>query len=185
MERILIPRKGEQGSVLIIALIILVLLTLIGISATTTSDIDIQIAKNEQEYVKEFYVADSAWRQGIQWLDSLAAKPSLVNSTLLLNDETTNLNYLNVRNYGDGENGVFNDDFQDGTQDGALGTGANQKNYWYKVAYQNGNAMDGERAPLFGEGFRKYSFTIKGHAGGTNGQEVEVTVTRVMESGAY
>lgn len=185
MNRITNQKDNEQGSVLVIALTILVLLTLMGISVTRTSDIDIQIAKNEQEFVKEFYVADSAWKQGIQWLDTLAAKPNLVNSALFLADETSNDNYLNVRNYGGGASGVYNDNFTDGTQDGILGTGDNQLNYWYKVAYKDTSAMNGEKAPLFGDGFRRYFFTITGHAGGAQGQVVQVTVSRVMESGAY
>jgi len=50
--------KNESGSVLIIALLILVLLTIIGISASTTSTIDIQIAGNEKLYKIAFYAAD-------------------------------------------------------------------------------------------------------------------------------
>jgi len=181
------PKVKEQGSVLVVALVILVLLTLMGISVTTTSDIDIQIAKNEQQYVEEFYVADSAWKQGVEWLDGLAARPPLVNSAqyfALEEGETAAENLLNIRNYGEGESGDFNEDFVD-NQDGTLGNGANQLDYWYKVGYPDGSAMYGARVPLFGENFRRYSFVITGHAGGTNGQEVQVTVTRVMEAGAY
>jgi Tfp pilus assembly protein PilX len=179
MDKIIVTTRNEKGSVLIVALVILVLLTLMGISVTTTSDIDIQIAKNEQEYIREFYVADSAWRQAIQWLDTRAQAPSLVNKTLFTDDDTGE-HALNVRNYSDGGNGVLNDDFQN-NPDGTLGSGSNQIDYWYKIAYLNEAAMEGTIAPLFGEGFRKYSFIITSVAAGR--QTVELTVTRVYQSG--
>ncbi len=49
----------EEGSVLIVALLILVVLTIIGISATTTTEIEIQIAGNDQFHRIAFYGADS------------------------------------------------------------------------------------------------------------------------------
>ena len=42
--------KNEDGSVLVLALIMLVLLTLIGISATTTSMLETRISGNERVY---------------------------------------------------------------------------------------------------------------------------------------
>lgn len=49
----------QRGSVMVVALIILALLTIIGISATTTSEIDIQIAGNMKAYEIAFHHADS------------------------------------------------------------------------------------------------------------------------------
>jgi hypothetical protein len=51
--------KDEKGSVLVIALIMLVLLTILGITATTTSNIEVQIANNERNYKQAFYVANA------------------------------------------------------------------------------------------------------------------------------
>jgi type IV pilus assembly protein PilX len=59
MDKIKIIRE-EDGSVLVIALIMLVLLTLLGISATSTSNIELQIANNEKNYKKAFYTANAA-----------------------------------------------------------------------------------------------------------------------------
>jgi hypothetical protein len=59
MESFSRDQSGEQGSVLIVALVILVLLTIIGISATTTTDIETQIAGNEKFQKIAFYSADS------------------------------------------------------------------------------------------------------------------------------
>jgi len=52
-------KSGEQGSVMIVALVILVLLTIIGISATSTTNIETQIAGNEKFQKIAFYTADS------------------------------------------------------------------------------------------------------------------------------
>ena len=52
--------RNEDGSVLVIALIMIVLLTLLGISATTTSQIEIQITENEKSHQIAFYAAEAA-----------------------------------------------------------------------------------------------------------------------------
>ena len=52
--------KNEDGTVLVLALIMLVLLTLIGISATTTSMIETRISGNERVYKQNFYAAEAA-----------------------------------------------------------------------------------------------------------------------------
>ena len=59
MERVKRPVVGQDGSVLIIALLIMVLLTVVGLSVTRTTDIDIQIAKNDQFHKTAFFNADS------------------------------------------------------------------------------------------------------------------------------
>ncbi len=51
--------KNESGVVLLMALLILVILTLIGISATTTTEIELQIAGNEKFHKTAFHRADS------------------------------------------------------------------------------------------------------------------------------
>jgi hypothetical protein len=51
--------NNEEGSVLVVALLLLVLLTIMGISATTTSNIEIQIAGNERFHKIALYHADS------------------------------------------------------------------------------------------------------------------------------
>lgn len=58
--------NNEEGSVLILALIMLVLLTLIGISATTTSTIETRIAGNERVYKRNLYSAEAAAMQCAQ-----------------------------------------------------------------------------------------------------------------------
>jgi Tfp pilus assembly protein PilX len=184
-------KEDERGSVLIVALIILVLITLMGISVTTTSDIDVQIAKNERSYVQEFYAADSAWREAIEWLDVRAQAPSLKNTALFLSDSTSEHTF-NIRNYGDGGSGTTNQNFDPATADGMLGTGANAVNYWYKVAYidpaLDSQSMTGRKAAEFGEDFRQYSFVISSvarsvAANSVPSQRVDVTVTKILPIG--
>lgn len=72
---------NEEGTVLVVALVMLVLLTLIGISATETSRIDIQIAGNEMVYKENFYQAEAAVMQAIQDMensDLIGSPPSWV-----------------------------------------------------------------------------------------------------------
>ena len=51
--------RREDGNVLITAFIFLVILTLIGIFATRTAQMDIQIAANEIPYKRNFYIAEA------------------------------------------------------------------------------------------------------------------------------
>jgi Tfp pilus assembly protein PilX len=61
--------NNEEGSVLILALIMLVLLTLIGISATTTSTIETRIAGNERVYKRNLYSAEAAAMECAQTME--------------------------------------------------------------------------------------------------------------------
>jgi hypothetical protein len=54
------PCTNEQGSVTVLALVLLVLLTIMGISATTTTQIELQIAGNDKAYKIAFYAAEAA-----------------------------------------------------------------------------------------------------------------------------
>ena len=58
--------KNEEGSVLLVAIMILTLLTLIGFAATNTTSIEISISGNEKVYKQNFYMADGAVREAIQ-----------------------------------------------------------------------------------------------------------------------
>jgi hypothetical protein len=59
MKTCTIPRKYEEGSVLVIALLMLALLTVVGIAATTTSRIELQISGNNRFHKQALYHADS------------------------------------------------------------------------------------------------------------------------------
>jgi len=52
--------NGEQGSAIVIALLILAAVSLLGIAASTTSRIEIQVAGNERFHKSAFYAAEAA-----------------------------------------------------------------------------------------------------------------------------
>ncbi len=59
---VLLPVKhltSEKGSALVIALLIMVMLTIMGLAVTNTTEIDVQISKNDQFFKRAFYNADS------------------------------------------------------------------------------------------------------------------------------
>jgi Tfp pilus assembly protein PilX len=61
---------NQEGSVIVLALILLVLLTLLGISATRTSTIEVQIAANERQAVQNLYQAESGNYYALEISDS-------------------------------------------------------------------------------------------------------------------
>jgi Tfp pilus assembly protein PilX len=77
---------SEDGSVMIVALALLMLLTLIGISATTTSMIELQIAGAKKTHTDHLFLAEGAAMQGVQ---SMEDDPSLLTNTTFVNDKDT------------------------------------------------------------------------------------------------
>ena len=63
------PLNNKRGSALVVALLMLVVLTLIGISATTTTTFELQIAGNDKLYKRAFYAADGATEMGGELLE--------------------------------------------------------------------------------------------------------------------
>lgn len=61
--------RNEDGAVLVIALMMLVLLTILGISISSTSEVELQIAGNEMRYKQNIYRADAAAMACAQELD--------------------------------------------------------------------------------------------------------------------
>jgi hypothetical protein len=66
---------NEDGSVLIISLVILALLLVIGMSATTTSNIENLVTRNVEEYTVALYRAEAAAMVAAQNLDDVAPNP--------------------------------------------------------------------------------------------------------------
>lgn len=68
--------NNEEGSITVLALILLALLTLLGISATTTSNIEVQIAGNEDRHKRALYEADGGTEVGFEMLEQNIACPN-------------------------------------------------------------------------------------------------------------
>jgi len=83
MERPLpLGSNMEQGSVLIVALVILVLLTLLGIAASTTTTIELQIAGNDKTYKMAFFAADGGTELGAELLEQNIEKRAFTTATV-------------------------------------------------------------------------------------------------------
>ena len=61
----------EQGSILLVSLMVLVVLALFGAVASNMSITELQSSANERRYNQTFYVADSAWQEPVSMLNSL------------------------------------------------------------------------------------------------------------------
>ena len=65
--------RNEDGTVLVVALIILVFLTLIGITISATTEVEIQIAGNERLYKDNLYTAEAATMECAQMMEEFVS----------------------------------------------------------------------------------------------------------------
>ena len=98
--------NNEDGFVLIIALVILAVLLVLGISATTTSNIENLVTRNVEDYTIALYFAEAAAMQGIQGLDDVVpnprdspSPPTWLNPTV---DDVTEANILDENYWAGG-----------------------------------------------------------------------------------
>ncbi len=72
--------EKEEGSAIVIVMLMLAVLTILGISSIDTSTVEMKIVRNERIYQRDFYIADSAWKDGAQWLEQKNKAPSKINT---------------------------------------------------------------------------------------------------------
>nr|NJM03076.1 hypothetical protein [Desulfobacula sp.] len=89
MKTIISPLKNENGSAIVLALVILAVLTIIGISASTTSTVELKIVRNEKIHTQNFYYAEAGVYEGAQRIEQEA------NPEVQLIAETTGHDWLN------------------------------------------------------------------------------------------
>ncbi len=77
MRKIPSVLKNDEGLIVPAALLVLVLLTIVGITATSTSNIELDIAKNAQLHKMAFYAAESGWLVTADWLDDQYPMPTV------------------------------------------------------------------------------------------------------------
>lgn len=80
--------RSEEGNVLVTAFIFLVILTLIGIFATRTAQMDLQIAANEIPYRQSFYLAEAGLHREAAELGRGSYPVADINSPGKLADHT-------------------------------------------------------------------------------------------------
>jgi hypothetical protein len=95
-----LPINNENGSVVVLALIMVVLLSLLGMAVTRTSSIDVQVSSNETQAVHDLYQAESADNYALEttgtWMtsDFLTSADTAANVSLpvdLDNDGTNDV----------------------------------------------------------------------------------------------
>jgi len=69
MQKMISNLNNEEGSAIIIAILVLVLLTIIGMSATQNSIIELAIVRNDLVHKDQLYRADGAVMQASQWIE--------------------------------------------------------------------------------------------------------------------
>ncbi|MBN2372363.1 hypothetical protein JXL19_01055 [bacterium] len=156
--------KNQRGTAFIITMMLLILLTFMGTFALTTTNIEINIAANEKDYVRDFYICDSGWKEILPWLNNHASPPSLVNVSL--NDPNT------VKNFGGGGDGMTNSAFPNGTEDGSL----SGIPYWNRVVYNTNTFVPGS-----GSDYLRFFYTVTSNA--NRRQEIDVTMAKVFKVG--
>ncbi|MDD3949338.1 MAG: PilX N-terminal domain-containing pilus assembly protein, partial [Anaerolineaceae bacterium] len=73
----------QEGSIVIVALVLLVLVTLMGVSITQITSVEMRIAGNERDYKRVFYLAEAAAMEALQRLEN-AEPVNLKTSTTAL-----------------------------------------------------------------------------------------------------
>ena len=166
MNRISSIWANEKGSALVLALLILVLLTLMGISATTTSTVEIQMAGGEKFYELAFYSAESGWQRALNWLDD--QYPAV----------TENLAW----NEGEKKFTQVVGDFEEVEPDGITLADDNSTEYRVKLEFVGTAPAAG-----YGTSFRRFNYRVNsvGIGPGNARSEVEVTAGKVFDMGAY
>jgi hypothetical protein len=164
MNSIVSNFNNEKGSALVLSLLILVLLTLMGISATTTSTVEIQMAGGEKFYELAFYSAESGWQRALNWLDNQF--PGVTDNRVW-----DGADFIPVA----------------GSLDQAATVGiplAEDNNTQYRVKMEFVGT-----APVAGYGtsFRRFNYRVNsvGIGPGNARSEVEVTAGKVFDMGGY
>lgn len=99
--------KNENGSVMVIGLVMLMLLTLLGISATTTSTIEIRIAGNEKEYKRSLYLAEAA---ALEFAQEMQDHPDLGNNPEIKALDSVTLDNIRDDTHWDGAGNSYQSD---------------------------------------------------------------------------
>ncbi len=191
--------KDENGSVIVVALIILALLTILGIASTNTSTLEVRIATNSQDHQLDFYVADSGWKDAAMFLEDQSGVPAWINckGTVVKNFGTDGITYnctyeeppppdFNVLTPDSvHDDGIDNDG--DGTTDEVGETAFNSRysiDYFYEVEH-----LPDETAKVTGSSmkYRRHFFMVTSDAKRQNFDnstaEVAVSLSKIYPTG--
>jgi len=150
---------NEKGSALVLALLVLVLLTLMGISATTTSTIEVQMAGNEKFYELAFYTAESGWQRALNWLDG--QYPGVTHNFVWgWDEESGTWTFIEVVG-----------DFEEAATAGISLAGDNNTEYQVKI-----ESVESTAVPGYGTNFRRLNYRVNSVGIGPSNARSEVSV---------
>lgn len=163
MKSIVHDIANDRGSALVVALLILVLLTLMGISATTTSTIEVQMAGNEKFHEMAFYAAESGWQEALNWLDR--QYPGITEQV-----------------GWDASPGTFSTGDKYDAPDYISLADDNNTGYYIKVDFTGTTPVSG-----YGTEFRRFNYRVNslGMGPGNARSELSVTAGKVFDTGGY
>lgn len=73
--------RGDEGVVMIAAMLILVSLAVMGTAAIMTSTVETKIAGNELRMKQAFYSSDAATQESMEWLSKRPSPPHTISAT--------------------------------------------------------------------------------------------------------
>lgn len=155
--------SNENGSAIIIAVLILAAVTILGISASNTSNVEILLANNEMLYKENLYNAEAAAMEGAQTLENEPTANLLSFSPIWFHQNTVDMSNISLWNY-DGQGS------DDTAQSGSL------QNTVFSVAFRHvsaGSSLDLTNTTLLRE------FSVFGYSRpGTNANFIEIGYKR-------
>lgn len=151
--------KNEEGSLIVIVLMVLTLLTLAGTSGIRNANTEIEIAASELIYQTNFYLAEGAALEAVVTLendtDPLASSPAWLQTTPGVMDA---------------------DNYTEDTYPSATATIDSQNDTYFKVAYEgiaSGSSKDMSKSKL-------HDFTIYGRSEKRGATEVRIGYRKVF-----
>jgi len=162
MTQVSMILRTQQGSTLVIALLMVALLTVMGIAATTTSQIGLRIANNDRLYQRDLYVADGGWKDAAMSLNAEAGPPPSAGGPV---DPT-------IKFFGTLRADVDATLLPAGSEDNIIGGVP----YWYQVTYLSKSAVPGS-----GKKYKRFNYYVVSNANRT--QQVAVNLSKIYKVG--
>jgi Tfp pilus assembly protein PilX len=160
--------NNENGSVILVAIMILAVLMILAISSSNTSTTEVQIATSGQRHQLDFYVADSGWKDAGMWLENQPGPPALANTA----------GPPIVKNFGAGTaSDADTSDLSVLTPD-ENAFGQYSIPYWYEIEH---NPALTEVVPGSGNNFRRYFYNVTSNANQT--QVIDVWISKIYSMG--
>jgi hypothetical protein len=155
--------RNEDGAVLVVALMMLVLLTILGISVSSTSEVELQIAGNEMRYKENLYKADAAAMACAEIMEETAQIDISTEDDFIIpftvGEDLEDGGWIRDNDFWEGLYTVGTDDITPGTVDAVLDPDGNSR---YVAVYIG--VPPGED---FESGLRE--FTVYGRSTGIQG----------------